>query len=275
MTDLNTARPESLSVGIVIYHPDLARLEACLRCLAKAVARLGAVATEVTLIDNGPAQADASLEALWNGLQVSDLPYRLRRLGGQGNVGYGRGNNRVIEAARTTWHLVLNPDAELAEDALERGLMHLRMQPATVMVAAWTLGPDGLPQSLVKRYPSLWVLALRGLGLGQQSRRARAYTVQASEAIVTDVTGCMVSGSFMLCRTQSLQQVGGFDPGYFLYFEDFDLSLRLAEEGRIVWARDVRVMHHGGGAARKGWRHVLMFVRSAARFFSCHGWRLW
>jgi len=35
----------------------------------------------------------------------------------------------------------------------------------------------------------------------------------------------------------------------------------------------VRIVHHGGGAARKGWRHVLRFTTSAVRFFNKHGWK--
>jgi len=35
------------------------------------------------------------------------------------------------------------------------------------------------------------------------------------------------------------------------------------------------VVHHGGGAARKGWSHRRLFVRGAWRFFTTHGWRWW
>jgi GT2 family glycosyltransferase len=58
-----------------------------------------------------------------------------------------------------------------------------------------------------------------------------------------------------------------------MYFEDFDLSLRLAKEAGIAYEPAARIVHHGGGAARKGLRHVLWFVASAFRFFSRHGWR--
>ena len=83
----------------------------------------------------------------------------------------------------------------------------------------------------------------------------------------------LASGCFMLLRAHSLATVGGFDERYFLYFEDFDLSLRLAQLGEVQYLPEMQIIHHGGYAARKGWRHIAMFLRSGIRFFQDHGWR--
>ncbi len=85
----------------------------------------------------------------------------------------------------------------------------------------------------------------------------------------------IVSGCFMLFRTSVLRRLGGFDPRYFLYFEDYDLSLRTHEVARIAYVPAVRTTHYGGHAARKGWLHVKLFGASAVRFFNRFGWRLW
>ena len=65
----------------------------------------------------------------------------------------------------------------------------------------------------------------------------------------------------------------GFDSGFFLCFEDFDISLRASRISRIAYFPDTKFIHHGGHAARKGWRHIVMFGRSAATFVNQHGWR--
>jgi GT2 family glycosyltransferase len=83
----------------------------------------------------------------------------------------------------------------------------------------------------------------------------------------------IVSGCFMLFRTSVLKKLAGFDTRYFLYFEDYDLSLRAHDVARVVYAPAVRVLHHGGGAARKGSGHIRMFVASAYKFFSRFGWK--
>ena len=66
---------------------------------------------------------------------------------------------------------------------------------------------------------------------------------------------------------------GGFDPSFFLYFEDYDWSMRLARVTTTAYVPSVRIVHYGGEAARKGWRHVESFVRSGVRFYRKHGWK--
>ena len=77
----------------------------------------------------------------------------------------------------------------------------------------------------------------------------------------------------MLAPTGALLGVGGFNERYFLYFEDFDLSIRLRGEGRLLFEPAMQIVHHGGYAARKGFRHVGYFICSGIRFFNDHGWR--
>jgi len=83
----------------------------------------------------------------------------------------------------------------------------------------------------------------------------------------------IVSGCFMLSRTDTLKEINGFDERYFLYFEDFDLSLRMGKLGKLAYLPTMKIIHAGGHAARKGFAHLGMFARSGIRFFNSHGWR--
>jgi GT2 family glycosyltransferase len=83
----------------------------------------------------------------------------------------------------------------------------------------------------------------------------------------------LISGSFMFCRTAPLQKIGGFSDAYFVYFEDFDLSLRAAHLGDLAYVPKVKITHLGGNAARKGWRHILLFVQGAFLFYQRNGWK--
>jgi GT2 family glycosyltransferase len=78
----------------------------------------------------------------------------------------------------------------------------------------------------------------------------------------------------MFARRDELAAVGGFSPDYFLYFEDYDLSIRLRRRSRIAYVNRVRIVHHGGEAAKKGRTHVRLFLTSALRFFRTHGWKI-
>ncbi len=85
----------------------------------------------------------------------------------------------------------------------------------------------------------------------------------------------IVSGCFLLFRTSILKKLGGFDPRYFLYFEDFDLSLRTRKITQIAYVPQVKIIHYGGQVAKKGRRHIIMFIRSSITFFNTHGWKLY
>ncbi|MCF8002608.1 MAG: hypothetical protein K9L32_00105 [Chromatiaceae bacterium] len=88
--------------------------------------------------------------------------------------------------------------------------------------------------------------------------------------------GIMIfSGSFMFCRRLPLARLGGFSDAFFVYFEDFDLSLRVANLGTVAYVPKVKAIHFGGHAARKGLRHILLFSRGAWTFFQRHGWKWW
>lgn len=269
-----------LSATVVTYRSDPRELATALASLAAAVVaarEAGLLGTmELHVVDNGPAEEHRALApalAAWDAGAGS-----LEVHAGHGNVGYGRANNRVIERLRSDLHLVMNPDVELHRDALCGALSALDEHPEVGLVAPAVYGEDGGLQYLCKRYPSVWVLYLRGFApaaLRQRFARAVAHYEMRDVIGARMVTGIpLASGCFMLVRTALFRRLGGFDPRFFMYFEDYDLSLRIGREAAVAYVPAARIVHHGGHTARKGLRHVSWFVRSAWRFFATHGWRI-
>ncbi|MBZ4193407.1 MAG: glycosyltransferase [Candidatus Contendobacter sp.] len=270
-----------LGVSIVTYAPNLPLLTQVLAQLGQALrhARQHGELTEARLIlvDNGP--GSGWREPLQQLLETTagSVPFEL--LTGHGNLGYGAGHNLALQRSTADLHLILNPDVLLEEDALSVGLAFLAAYPEVGLVTPAVWDPAGQRQYLCKRYPTVLDLALRGFAPAGLRRwfqaRLDRYELrdQIGDALFWDPP--VVSGCFMLGRQASLAQVGGFRPEYFLYFEDFDLSLRLAAVSRLVYVPQIRIVHWGGHAARKGVRHISLFLRAAARFFQQHGWRWW
>ncbi|WP_080422610.1 glycosyltransferase family 2 protein [Burkholderia ubonensis] len=269
-----------LSISIVVFRPDRARLLTTLHTLGEACERLRAVRPddqiELYLVDND-GLGDVLPEI------VESLVKRgivCRTLSGHGNVGYGRGHNLAIERTESRLHLVLNPDIELDPQALVAAHEFFESYPDAGLLAPWVGDAEGHQQYLCRRYPSVLTLFVRGFVPAVMRSRFEAYVayyemrdrINARE-LVWDPD--IVSGCFMLFRTDVLKRLGGFDPRYFLYFEDYDLSLRTHEVSRVAYVPSVRVVHHGGGASRKGGAHVRMFIASAFRFFNRFGWRWW
>lgn len=269
-----------LSVSIVVFRPDVALLEATLASLRQAIARArGAFDTaELTLVDNGEDRGSdpAALQAVARTLDEAGVATRV--LAGHGNVGYGSGHNLALDRVGRL-HLVLNPDVEIAPDALAAATAFMQAHPDCGLLSPAAFGPDGTRQFLCKRYPTVLDLLLRGFA--PQALRRR-FAVRLDRYEMRDAIGDavawdppIVSGCFMLFRGSVFRELGGFDPRFFLYFEDFDLSLRAGRIARLAYVPTVRIVHHGGDAARKGLRHVGMFARSAFAFFSKHGWAWW
>jgi len=262
----------SLSISIVVYRFDGLELLANLQSLRMACDAISTTETSLTLVDNS--ESGELSEALTRTAKTSGWEHSTV-VSGHGNVGYGAGHNLAINVTHAAAHLVLNPDVEMDESALRCGLRTLA-QPGTVLVGAVGRDADGAPGYLSKRMPSIGIFYLRGfapVSLKKRfEKRLAHYEYRDLPANrVSDVT--LVSGAFMLCRTDALHAVNGFDERYFLHFEDLDLSLRMTALGRVVSDPQVTLIHHGGNAAKKGAGHVKLFLRSAVRFFNTHGWR--
>ena len=274
--------PADLSVSIVVHELNQAVLSQVLDCLVKAVdeARTAGLLDNTTLYLINNSDNCALLDALAESVDVSGLELLIRT--GHGNIGYGRGHNLAITELAITditrdYHLVLNPDVYLKPDALVHGLGWLQSQPATVAVAPAISNADGDPESACKRYPSVLDLLLRGFAPGfvrrRFHRRLADYDMRELSRTEPTTNIPIISGCCMLWRSSVLQALNGFDPRYFLYFEDFDLSLRAHQHGSLDFVPAMGITHLGGNAARKGLRHILMFARSGLRFFRTHGWR--
>ena len=279
---MNDPRDISLPCSIVSYHSPTADLQSAIESLCAAISQareqgLGLQA-EISLVDNSEAgQLDlAELAPVAESARALGCPLHLVQ--GHGNVGYGRGHNLAIKPSRADFYLVMNPDVVMAPDALAVGIAYLQQHPQVAVASPAARGLDGVRQYLCKRYPSLLAFLARGFF---PVWLKRVFKGQLAHFEMHDLGHDephhgvpIVSGCFMLCRTAALQQVGGFDENYFLYFEDFDLSLRLGRQGQLAYLPRMKITHAGGHSARKGWRHIWMFIRSGMRFFNTWGWRL-
>ncbi|MEE9425788.1 MAG: glycosyltransferase [Methylococcales bacterium] len=269
-----------LTISIVTFFPDIAEFRQTLMSLKAAINYLSQqmeIVVQVTVVDNSVNQQIADRISQ---LIQSELMGISQLVTPSVNIGYGQGHNLATRNGTGCWHLVMNADIELDEDALSAALTYLE-RPANQTVGL--ISPhcedgEGQRAYLCKRYPSVLDLALRGfapIALRQlfQTRLAeyecRDYTEQQSVEPIIIVSGC-----FMFFRGHAWNAVNGFAEHYFLYFEDFDLCIRLHQAWSIAYVPNVRIVHHGGNAARKGFKHILLFVRSACCFFSTHGWRI-
>ncbi|WP_186391359.1 MULTISPECIES: glycosyltransferase family 2 protein [unclassified Pannonibacter] len=260
-----------LTISIVTYQPDIPVLRKTFETLERALRHFDSQSVRIFIIQNSEHDAvrRAAAEAM-NG-----YPYEL--ISGHGNIGFGRAHNLVLQRTGH-FHLVLNPDIEMEHTALSYATEFLLTNPDCGLLTPEAKGLDGERQYLCKQYPPLFDLLLRGFApkfiKSLFSERLARYEMrrETSESIFWDPP--IVSGCFMFFRGDVFRNVNGFDPDYFLYFEDFDLSLRTAQIARIAYVPHVKISHAGGHAARKGLWHIKLFVKSAKIFYKKHGLRI-
>ncbi|HKP67092.1 MAG TPA: glycosyltransferase family 2 protein, partial [Casimicrobiaceae bacterium] len=158
--------PSSLQVSVVTYQPDLPLLERTLDTLGIAIeaaqdARV-LKTVHLALIDNSGDRGIAERVIELGRARFADQAVHVMFLHGHANIGYGAAHNLVLHGTGADYHLVLNPDAELAADALVNGVGWLDAHPEVGALAPAVVDADGNRQYLCKRYPAVLDLALRG-----------------------------------------------------------------------------------------------------------------
>lgn len=265
-----------LAVSIVLYCPDKSLLGTTLRSLGKALERAhdqGLGSAEVILTDHSPRRQTEENLADWRRDLGEGAGFRYAHVAS--NQGFGAGHNSAFSCrpASADFFLVANPDLEFDSGSIAAGLEFLGAHPRVGLLAPALIEPKGGLRPACFRYPDLRTLALRAIGTGHEHPRVARYECRDWDAMATNFNPPLVSGCCMLFRTETYDLLKGFDPAYFLYFEDFDLSWRAGRLNLSAYLPAMKVAHAGGGAGRKGWRHRIHFLRSALRFFNAHGWQ--
>jgi len=271
-----------LSIAIVTYHSDLPTLRRAIASIVEAVEgahhQWPSLAVDFYLIDNDPAAATSQALSLELSLLKKQGLQNIERIHRGRNLGYGAGHNACLKKLDSDYHLILNPDVILADDFLWQGLSFLEKEKDVLVVAPYVENEKGEPAYLCKRYPTVLDLWLRGfmpsfIGRHFQARLDHYQMKDVYDAKQVNKHIPIISGCCMLIRTNAFRELNGFDERFFLYFEDFDLSLRIAQKGRVAYNPALRIQHLGGFSAKKGLWHIQQFARSGRQFFAKHGWR--
>ena len=253
-------------------------LERTLRALqaAAVVARQNmSLQLDLTLVDNSD---DAILHGRVNdwlaGFRHAMPGWTLNLVRTAGNLGYGRGNNLVISQATTDYHLVINPDLFVEPDALLRAVEFMQSHLDVGMLSPSVFGEDGKRHFMCKRNPTLLVMFLRSFSPAWLQSRL-SFVVDKFEMRDCDYgkkiypieypTGC-----FMFFRTAPLQTIGGFDPDFFLHYEDADIGRRMLKVARVVYVPQVRVVHQWARDTHRSLKAKIITVKSGFLY-----WRKW
>lgn len=239
----------------------------------------------VIVVDNASADDSA-------GMVAREFP-DVRLIAAPENLGFTRANNvalaklgfkvgdtgRKSESEPPDYVLLLNADARLVDDALRCMVQFLEDHPSTGACGPRLEYAGGLFQHGAFQFPTLFQIALdlfpligfRGAHRIHVSRANGRYPMRLWDRGTPFEVG-FVLGAAMMMRGEAIQQIGGLDEGFFMYCEEMDWCLRLAQAGQSTFAvPDARVVHYEAQSSRQTpWPSFRRLWRSRLRFYAKH-----
>lgn len=186
-------------------------------------------------------------------------------------LGFSANHNQAFAKSKGQLFCVMNPDIRLEKDLF--AALHTCLQNDSVGVAApVVVNESGTIEDSARRFPTPLKILCKAFGRCQGSD----YPVK-DEIVFPD----WVAGMFMLFRREVYDKLGGFDEGYFLYYEDVDLCARIRLQGyEVALCPDAKVIHHAQRSSHRNLKYLKWHLTSMLRFFlskpflkTC--WRRW
>lgn len=244
---------------VVVTYNARGHLERCLESVADGP-------YEVIVVDNSSTDGTpAFVRERFHSVRLIELPE---------NIGFGAANNVGIEAAGGDYYLLLNSDAWPLRDAVEQLLAFAEANPKVGVAGPRLVGEDGRVQKSVRGFPTLWRLATEYFFLRKLAPRSR---------LLNDFYGAgfdyrsgrpaeFLMGAVLLLRREAVDEVGGFDPAFFMFSEEVDLCYRMRAAGWAVeFTPDAEFVHLGGASTAPVWDRMFReLLRGHLRFFAKH-----
>lgn len=189
------------------------------------------------------------------------------------NIGFTRGNNIGFREAQGNYLLLLNPDTEVIDDAIEKVWRYANSHPEVGIIGAHTLNTDGSHQSTRRSFPTLATGIFESTWLSAyapQSVDTHYRMLETDDGDVIQVD--WVQGSFMLVRRKVYEQIGGLDEGYVMYSEEMDWCKRAKDAGwQVIYHGEAFITHHGGQSSGQvvAFKQI-QFHTSKLRYFRKH-----
>jgi N-acetylglucosaminyl-diphospho-decaprenol L-rhamnosyltransferase len=229
--------PDSREVPVTVIIVTFASQDVVGRTLSALASGHASGLLDCLVVDN--ASPDRTREVM-----TSDHPW-VRMIASPKNLGYGRACNLGFNEVTTPYVLFMNPDVEIQPAGVARLLHHLEERPrAGIIAPATRIG--GEYQS-AGGLPTPWSIARNAMG-GVGALAGAGPILPGMAPYSTD----WLCGAVMLVRSAMFRAIGGFDPTFFLYFEETDLCARMLQAGFELWATgDVEAVHTGGMSSKK------------------------
>ncbi|MEW6377851.1 MAG: glycosyltransferase family 2 protein [Thermodesulfobacteriota bacterium] len=245
-----------MDLSIIIVNWNIKDL--LMQCLGSILQMTQGFKKEIFVVDNG--SEDGSPSMVKERFPEVDLIENSR------NLGFARASNQALRVSKGRYCLLLNPDTQVKEEAIEKLISFMDAYPKVGVAGAQLLNSDGYKQNSIANFPSLTTELLnknllRWLFPDRFPGKERNY----SEPIEVD----SVIGACMMVRKEAMEQVGLLDEDYFLFLEETDWCYRMKKAGwKVYHVPQAEVYHFQGKSAEKEKKRAKVeYYRSRYHFF--------
>lgn len=244
---------------VVVTYNARGHLERCLESVADGP-------HEVIVVDNASTDGTpAFVRERFPSVRLIELPE---------NIGFGAANNVGMEAATGRWLLLLNSDAWPQADGIESLRAFGEANPRVGVAGPRLVGEDGRVQKSVRGFPTIWRLATEYFFLRKLAPRSRLLNSFYGGGFDyrSRREAEFLMGAVLLLRREAVEEVGSFDPAFFMFSEEVDLCYRMRAAGWAVeFTPDAEFLHLGGASTRPAWDRMFREqVRGHLRFLAKH-----
>jgi GT2 family glycosyltransferase len=227
-----------------------------------------AVSHEIVVVDNASTDSTPAY--------VREHWPDVRLLASESNLGFSQANNLGIRSTSSDLVLLANPDTIVTAAAVERLVAIIDSRPDVAIVGPRIVDGRGRAELSFGAMISPWA-ELRQKILVRGNDRGYGPIVALVDRMTRQPRRVdWVSGACLLIRRSDLEQVGGFDPRFFMYAEDVDLCAAVRAHGRAVYfAAEPEVVHLRGRSGTSAPVRVReAYRRSQLAFYAKHhpGW---
>lgn len=263
-----------LSISLVTYKPDLKVLSGVLTALSNGLLTTK-TATMLYIVDNSCNLSwQKKIKDCLNSCFLNNEILQSEFIISPDNIGYGRANNIAINLAKSDYHLVINPDVFVSSDTFLNAIQFMEINSDVGLLTPAVFGEDGKRHYLCKKNPTLFDMYLRSyaprLLRKKFSRRIFEFEMRNYdyENIIENVN--FPTGCFMFFRTKILKMLNGFDPAFFLYYEDADIGRRLSKIAKVIYVPDVKIVHKWARGTHANLKLKWITVKSGLTY-----WKKW
>ena len=227
-----------ISVILVSYNTAQISIEA----LSSLFASQGDFTLEVFVVDNASKDNSASI--------IKNAYPNINLIENKINVGFGRANNQALSLVNGDFVLLLNTDAFVEVNTLQKTLEYMQTQPKCGILGVKLLSRDGELQPSCRYFPTPFNIFANRVGLSRLLPNIKLVDDVSWDSTITQECD-WVPGCYYLMRKKVIEQQGLFDPIYFLYYEEVDHCFAVKKAGwQVIYFSDASVVHIGGESAK-------------------------